>query len=467
LTAPLFHGILIRLSVVSKQRASFSQNILSGKELHVKRSVLYLGIVVALLAFGLLAACAPTTPTSQPTAEATMEQPVTEATAAEPTTAPASTPAAAEAQPGDENAITTASGLQYIEIVKGTGPAPQPGEVVVVDYRGTLEDGTEFDNSYDRGEPFKFALGRGLVIPGWDEGIAMMHVGGKAKFIIPPDLAYGEAGAGSSIPPNATLIFEVELLDVQPGSPEAPTAVDEADYTTTDSGLKYYDLQVGDGPGVEQGDVVSVDYTVWLMDSTKVTSSIDRDSPAVYAAGMEQVFAGWDEGVMSMKVGGQRQLVIPSDLAFGEEGLGDTVPPNATLIMEVQLNSVSPGSPAAPQEVDPADYTTTDSGLQYYDFKVGDGASPEAGQQVTVQYTGWLTDGTKFDSSIDHGEPFTFVVGAGQVIPGWDEGVMSMKVGGQRQLMIPSDLAYGPDGYPGLIPPDATLIFEVELLDVK
>jgi peptidylprolyl isomerase len=458
LTSLIFRGILTCLSVVCVQRAPFSQIILRRKELHVKKPVLNLSIVVALLAVGLLAACAPTTATSQPTAEATLEQP---------TVAPTSTSAAANAQPADENAITTASGLQYVEIEKGTGPAPQPGEVVVVNYRGTLEDGTEFDNSYVRGEPFQFALGQGMVIPGWDEGVALMHEGGKAKLIIPPDLAYGEAGAGSTIPPNATLIFEVELVSIQPGSPEAPTAVDEADYTTSPSGLKYYDLQTGDGPAVQEGDVVSIDFTAWLTDGTKIGSSIDTGTPVVFPAGRGQVIPGWDEGVLSMQVGGQRQLVIPSELAFGDQGSSGMIPPNATLIIELTLNSISPGSPAAPTEVDPADYTTTDSGLEYYDLKIGDGPSPEAGQEVTVQYTGWLTDGTKFDSSIDRGQPLTFPVGMGQVIPGWDEGVMSMKVGGQRQLVIPSDLGYGPDGYSGVIPPNATLIFEVELVDVK
>jgi len=111
--------------------------------------------------------------------------------------------------------------------------------------------------------------------------------------------------------------------------------------------------------------------------------------------------------------------------------------------------------------------TTTKSGLKYTDIKVGDGASPEKGKTVVVHYTGTLDDGTKFDSSLDSGMPFSFVIGAGEVIPGWDEGVMSMKVGGKRKLIIPPDLAYGEKGAGGVIPPNATLTFEVELLDVK
>jgi FKBP-type peptidyl-prolyl cis-trans isomerase FkpA len=115
--------------------------------------------------------------------------------------------------------------------------------------------------------------------------------------------------------------------------------------------------------------------------------------------------------------------------------------------------------------------TTTPSGLQYDDLVVGAGATAAHGQYVTVHYTGWLTDGKtlgkKFDSSLDRGDPFGFNLGRGQVIAGWDEGVQGMKVGGKRKLTIPPDLGYGPWGAGGVIPPNATLVFEVELLAVS
>lgn len=109
---------------------------------------------------------------------------------------------------------------------------------------------------------------------------------------------------------------------------------------------------------------------------------------------------------------------------------------------------------------------TTSSGLQYIDLKIGTGATALAGQTVTVHYTGWLENGKKFDTSVDRGQPFSFPLGAGRVIKGWDEGVQGMKVGGKRKLIIPSNLGYGPRGAGGVIPPNATLIFEVELLGV-
>jgi FKBP-type peptidyl-prolyl cis-trans isomerase FkpA len=109
---------------------------------------------------------------------------------------------------------------------------------------------------------------------------------------------------------------------------------------------------------------------------------------------------------------------------------------------------------------------TTDSGLQYEEITVGEGETAQAGQTVTVHYTGWLTDGLKFDSSKDRNIPFQFNLGAGEVIRGWDEGVQGMKVGGVRKLTIPAELGYGRRGAGGVIPPDTTLVFEVELLGV-
>jgi len=114
----------------------------------------------------------------------------------------------------DQEVVTTASGLKYIDLVEGSGASPEPNQTVVVHYTGTLEDGTKFDSSRDRNRPFSFRIGIGQVIRGWDEGVMSMKVGGRRKLIIPPELGYGERGAGGVIPPNATLIFDVELLRI-------------------------------------------------------------------------------------------------------------------------------------------------------------------------------------------------------------------------------------------------------------
>ncbi len=143
----------------------------------------------------------------------------------------------------------------------------------------------------------------------------------------------------------------------------------------------------------------------------------------------------------------------------------------AALVAAPLLAQDTKPTPAPGAEKGEMKMTKTPSGLQYEDVKVGTGDSPKKGQMAVVHYTGWLWEngakGKKFDSSVDRGQPFSFPVGQGRVIKGWDEGVATMKVGGKRILLIPPDLGYGSRGAGGAIPPNATLIFEVELLEIK
>ena len=116
---------------------------------------------------------------------------------------------------GDSGSVTTASGLKYVDLAEGDGPTPQPGQTIEVHYTGTLENGRKFDSSVDRGQPYEFRIGTGAVIKGWDEGLMTMKVGGKRKLIIPPNLGYGAQGNPPDIPPNATLLFDVELVSIK------------------------------------------------------------------------------------------------------------------------------------------------------------------------------------------------------------------------------------------------------------
>ncbi|UZQ53830.1 FKBP-type peptidyl-prolyl cis-trans isomerase [Trichothermofontia sichuanensis B231] len=139
----------------------------------------------------------------------------------------------------------------------------------------------------------------------------------------------------------------------------------------------------------------------------------------------------------------------------------------ATAVNPSETVSPSGDEPVTAANPEANAIVTLPSGLQYEDLRVGDGPSPQPGDRVTVHYTGTLTNGKQFDSSRDRGRPFQFTIGVGQVIKGWDEGVASMKVGGRRKLIIPSELGYGSRGAGGVIPPDATLVFDIELLAVN
>ncbi len=230
--------------------------------------------------------------------------------------------------------------------------------------------------------------------------------------------------------------------------------------TKTESGLQYRDLEEGVGELPATGHTVVVDYTGWLwVNGVKgdkpFDSSKDRGVPFAFHVGNGEVIKGWDEGVAGMKIKGKRELVIPPDLAYGDDGAGGVIPPKATLMFEVELLEA---------------WEKTESGLEYFDTKIGEGAEPKTGQTCVMHYTGWLwqngAKGKKFDSSVGK-DPLPFRLGQGQVIKGWDEGVATMKVGGKRKLLIPAKLGYGDRGFPGAIPPKSTLLFEIELMKVR
>lgn len=382
----------------------------------------------------------------------------------ESTTPGSSSESTGEEVPALEGAITTESGLQYFEIVAGDGETPQVGDIITMHFIGTLPDGVEFGNSYELGKPIEVVWGREQLLLGWEEGIGLMKTGGKAQIIIPPALGFGAEGFGA-IPGNAFLIIEMELLSAE--RPPVPANAQTSDLITTESGLQYYDITIGDGNEAIQRSKVTTHYRIWVQDGDEaiyIASSYSAE-PAPFTVGRgNSIFPGWDEGVHGMNQGGIRLLIIPPDLAFGEE-VSSGIPANSTLIMEVELVDVE--QPETIAEVNEDAYTVTESGLKFYDLKEGQGSAAAVGQTVAVHYIGWLEDGTQFDSSREIGELFSFELGAGKIIAGWDEGVIGMQVGGLRQLVIPSELGYGAAGAGNVIPPDATLIFQVELLEIQ
>lgn len=241
----------------------------------------------------------------------------------------------------------------------------------------------------------------------------------------------------------------------------------EPKWVETGTGLKYQVLQKGDGEMTKAGDLVSVHYTGTLMDGTKFDSSVDRGKPFTFPLGQSAVIKGWDEGVALMKIGDKFNFHIPADLGYGDKGAGGVIPPNADLLFEVELLSTIGAFADEPFNVEGKTAETTDSGLQVYRMNTTEGARPAAGQQVQVHYTGYLEDGTVFDSSIKRGKPLPFPLGQGRVIKGWDEGIGMLRVGEEARLIIPSDLGYGERGAPPHIPANATLIFDVKLMAIN
>jgi len=440
-----------------------------------------ISILSLALSMGACGSKTPSEPTKAPPATAT-PSPEASADAAPATTPPAATETAtvaaapdAAATPGDTlskdapsdvaaapaDATTTASGLAWKVIKKGTGTEkPHDYDTVSVYYVGWTTDGKSFDSAIPPAEPVSFPLNR--VIAGWTEGVQLMSVGDRVRFWIPEKLAYqGQQGA-----PAGMLVFDVELVSITPGKAPIPAPADvaavPADAQKTASGLAYKVLvpgKGGDKPKAE--DKVKVHYTGWTTDGKMFDSSVQRGEPAEFP--LNRVIPGWTEALQLMEVGQKNIFWIPEELAYkGRPGA-----PQGMLVFEVELLEFTPGPKPieAPADVaaPPKDAKTTASGLAYKVLQKGkgDGKHPTTSSNVTVNYTGWTTDGKMFDSSVQRGQPATFAVTG--VIAGWTEGLQLMEVGEKTRFWIPVDLAY--KNRPGK--PAGMLVFDVELISIQ
>ena len=367
-----------------------------------------------------------------------------------------------------EDAATTASGTRYVDLSEGDGKQVDGDSLfLTVHYTGQLADGTIFDSSIERGSSVTLPLEQ--VIPGWREGTQGMRVGGKRLLWVPTDQAYGEQGVPPLIAPNSDLVFEVELLDINRWSrlPETmPGKSSENEMMLLESGVQISDVATGTGAKVDTDhNFVRVNAKAYLTDGQVIYDSSQvggtEDLPV-------ELFPGWRDGLQGLAIGGQRKIVIPWHQTLINGKPQQALPPGASIIFDVNLIAIDPWSslpdPLPGWHATSAP-TTSESGLKSYEIEAGDGASPTGPEtNVRVHYTGYLVDGSVFDSSYDRDQPVDFKLG--QVIPGWSEGVGSMQVGSKRKLVIPSELAYGKAGSPPAIPPHALLIFDVELIDV-
>ncbi|CAM6089988.1 unnamed protein product [Calypogeia fissa] len=352
---------------------------------------------------------------------------------------------------GEERELIKDGGLKKLVVKSGSGwETPDTGDEVKVHYTGTLLDGTEFDSSRSR-EPFTFTLGQGQVIKGWDKGIGTMKKGENAVFTIAPEFAYGEAGAPPSIPANATLKFDVELISW--------ASVKDI---CKDGGIFKKVLKEGEKwETPKEFDEVTVNYEARLTDGTVVSKSEDgvefvlRDGyycPAISKA------------VKTMKKNEKVLLSVKPQYGFGSKGREASgsdaaVPPNANLDIEVELESWK-----TVEEV------TDDKGLMKKILRTGEGyEKPNDGSVVKVRYTAKLQDGTVFEKKGYESEEelFEFVTDEEEVIPGLDKVVSTMKKGELALITISPQYAFGDVETKrelAVVPPNSTVIYELELV---
>jgi len=270
---------------------------------------------------------------------------------------------------------------------------------------------------------------------------------------------------------------------VEKPKPLAPGSVDAdapEEFTTTESGLKYRIRRKSDGakPTIDKN--VLVHYRGWLDDGTIFDTTYGTGG-APSTLEVSHTVPGWSEGLQLVGVGGMIELEVPAKLGYGEAGSPPQIPPNATLHFLVELINIT-DPPAAPDMPNyesntgglepgkaddnaPEEFTTTNSGLKYRIRRKSDGPKPTPAKTVVVHYRGSLDNGKVFDSSYSRKEPAEFRLS--DVVPGWTEGLQLIGTGGMIDLEIPSELGYGPAGRPPAIPPNSTLHFTVELLQIK
>ncbi|CAN4090806.1 unnamed protein product [Withania somnifera] len=350
----------------------------------------------------------------------------------------------------DEEKEIEKNGIKKKLLKEGEGwENPNKGDEVEVHYVGTLLDGTQFDSSRDRGTPFKFKLGEGQVIKGWDEGIKTMKKGEKALFTIPPEMAYGESGSPPTIPPNATLQFEVELLSWM-----------SVKDICKDGGIFKKILVEGEGwQNPKDLDEVFVKYEARLEDGTLVSKSDGVE----FTVKDGYFCSALSKAVKTMKKGEHVLLTVKPQYAFAETGKmasGDEgcVPPNATLEINLELISWNIVS-----EV------TNDKKVLKKILKEGEGYErPNDGALVKVKLMGKLQDGTVFvKKGHDEEEPFEFEIDKEQVIEGLDRAVKKMKKGEIALITIQPEYAFGASDSPqelAVVPANSIVYYDVEMV---
>ena len=292
--------------------------------------------LVSVVALGMLAACGDASTGSD--ASTTTPGPST-TFASSPTTTVAG-PSASTPKPQVQIPASLPTELVITDLTAGTGSAAVAGDTVVVNYVGVRSaDGSEFDNSYDRGAPFPVTLGVGQVIKGWDQGLLGIKTGGRRQLDIPADLAYGNNPPSDAIKPGDALTFVIDVVTIIPKpDPNAEPAI-SVPPTPNQATQTFQDLIVGDGPGFEPGQTVVLMFLAFsAADGKQIDSSWESGAPLTFVPGNGQLPPGLENAVDGMKIGGRRQINIPFADAFGAEGNSQLgLPPSTDLIMVLDL----------------------------------------------------------------------------------------------------------------------------------
>nr|XP_046273672.1 peptidyl-prolyl cis-trans isomerase FKBP9 isoform X2 [Scatophagus argus] len=306
-------------------------------------------------------------------------------------------------------------------------------------YNGTLLDGTLFDSSHTRMRTYDTYVGIGWLIAGMDQGLLGMCVGERRIITMPPSLGYGENGDGSDIPGQASLVFDVVLLDLH--NPRDGIAV--TNQIVPESCTRK----------TVSGDFVRYHYNGSLLDGTFFDSSYSRNRTYDTYVGQGYVIAGMDEGLIGVCVGEKRTITIPPHLAYGEEGTGSKIPGSAVLVFDIHIIDFH----------NPSD--STEITVTYRPEECD--KTTKKGDFIKYHYNASLMDSTSIDSTYNYGKTYNIVLGANQVVPGMEDGLMEMCVGEKRHLVIPPHLGYGERGVTDEVPGSAVLVFDVELMDIE
>ncbi|NXD65740.1 FKB10 isomerase, partial [Eolophus roseicapillus] len=341
----------------------------------------------------------------------------------------------------------------------------QMGDFIRYHYNGTFKDGKKFDSSYDRGATVAGVVGVGRLITGMDRGLQGMCVNERRHLIVPPHLGYGSIGVAGLIPPDATLYFDVVMLDIW-------NKKDKLQITTLSKPLHC-------NRTVESSDFVRYHYNGTLLDGTAFDSSYSKNSTYDTYVGMGSLIKGMDQGLLGMCAGEKRSIIIPPFLAYGEKGYGGSgiapfVPPCpcasgpwSRLIPVPSSGSVIPPQASLVFSVLLVDFHNPKDTVSLEQLEVPEPCKRRAvsGDFVRYHYNGTLMDGTLFDSSYSRNHTYDTYIGKGYIIPGMDQGLQGVCVGERRRVVVPPHLAYGENGAGNKIPGSAVLIFDVHIID--